>query len=42
VQISNGAPIHNEIFMRIRDEDGTWVEAHQFMGTAESLAWRRR
>lgn len=37
VQISNGAPIHNEIFMRIRDEDGTWVEAQQFMGTAESL-----
>lgn len=39
VQISNGAAVHHEIFMRIRDERGAWAEAQQFMGTAETLGY---
>lgn len=39
VQISTGAPIHNEIFLRIRDEHGAWADPQQFMGTAESLGF---
>ncbi|MGE0559738.1 MAG: putative bifunctional diguanylate cyclase/phosphodiesterase [Burkholderiales bacterium] len=37
VDISSGNAIHHEIFMRIRDERGAWVEAQQFTATAESL-----
>jgi len=37
VEIGSGNAIHHEIFMRIRDERGSWVEAQQFTGTAESL-----
>lgn len=39
VQISTGAAVHHEIFMRIRDERGAWAEAQQFMGTAETLGY---
>jgi len=39
VQINTGAPIHNEIFLRIRDEHGAWADPQQFMGTAESLGF---
>lgn len=39
VQISTGAAVHHEIFMRIRDEHGAWAEAQQFMGTAETLGY---
>lgn len=39
VQLSDGTPVHREIFMRIRGEDGQWVEAAQFMGTAESTGY---
>ena len=37
VDIATGNAIHHEIFMRIRDEHGAWVEAQQFNTTAESL-----
>lgn len=39
VQISTGAAMHHEIFMRIRNERGAWAEAQQFMGTAETLGY---
>jgi diguanylate cyclase (GGDEF)-like protein len=39
VEISTGAPMHHEIFMRIRDERGAWAEAQQFMSTAETLGY---
>ena len=39
VNIKTGAPIHHEIFLRIRDENGAWADPQQFMGTAESLGF---
>lgn len=39
VNIRTGAPIHHEIFLRIRDENGAWADPQQFMGTAESLGF---
>lgn len=39
VQLRTGALVHHEIFVRIRDERGAWVEARQFMGTAESMGY---
>jgi len=39
VQIHTGTPIHHEIFLRIRDENGAWADPQQFMGTAESLGF---
>jgi diguanylate cyclase (GGDEF)-like protein len=39
VDIRTGAPIHHEIFLRIRDENGDWADPQQFMGTAESLGF---
>jgi diguanylate cyclase (GGDEF)-like protein/PAS domain S-box-containing protein/excisionase family DNA binding protein len=39
VQLSTGAAVHHEIFMRIRDERGAWAEARQFMGSAESMGY---
>ena len=39
VQISTGAAIHHEIFLRLRDEQGTWADAQQFMNTAETLGY---
>ena len=39
VQIRTGVTVHQEIFMRIRDEHGAWAPAQQFMGTAESLGY---
>ena len=42
VQIRTGTPIHHEIFLRIRDENGAWADPQQFMGTAESLGYRTR
>ena len=39
VDIRTGAPIHHEIFLRIRDENGAWADPQQFMGTAESLGF---
>jgi len=39
VQISTGAPIHHEIFLRVRDEHGAWADTQQFMDTAESLGY---
>lgn len=39
VNIRTGAPIHHEIFLRIRDENGVWADPQQFMGTAESLGF---
>ena len=39
MNIRTGAPIHHEIFLRIRDEHGAWADQQQFMGTAESLGF---
>ncbi len=39
MQIRTGVPVHNEIFMRIRDDRGAWAEARQFMSTAESMGY---
>lgn len=39
INIKTGAPIHHEIFLRIRDEQGAWADPQQFMGTAESLGF---
>lgn len=39
IQISTGAVMHNEIFMRIRDEHGAWAPAQQYLSTAESLGY---
>lgn len=39
VQLRTGAAVHHEIFMRIRDEHGAWVESQQFMGSAESMGY---
>ncbi len=39
IQIRNGASVHHEIFVRIRDERGAWAEARQFMSTAETLGY---
>ena len=39
VQLRTGHSVHQEIFLRIRDEDGQWAEARQFFGTAESMGY---
>lgn len=39
VQIRNGAVLHHEIFLRIRNEHGRWADSAQFMATAESLGF---
>jgi len=39
VQISTGSEVHQEIFLRIRDDIGNWAGAAQFMSTAESLGY---
>ncbi|MCW5575680.1 MAG: EAL domain-containing protein [Burkholderiales bacterium] len=39
IQISTGAEVHHEIFLRIRDDRGNWTGAAQFMSTAESLGY---
>lgn len=39
VELRTGSAMHHEIFMRIRDERGTWAEARQFMGSAESMGY---
>ena len=39
VQIRSHMPLHQEIFIRIRDQHGAWAEAGQFMGTAESAGY---
>ncbi len=39
VQLRTGTSVHQEIFMRIRDENGQWAEAQQFFGTAESMGY---
>ncbi len=39
VQISTGAAVHHEIFLRLRDERNAWVDAQQFMSTAEALGY---
>ena len=39
VQISTGTAIHQEIFLRVRDEHGAWADTQQFMDTAESLGY---
>jgi diguanylate cyclase (GGDEF)-like protein/PAS domain S-box-containing protein len=39
VQLRTGNSVHQEIFLRIRDENGQWAEARQFFGTAESMGY---
>lgn len=39
VQLRTGAPVHHEIFVRIRDDRGAWAEARQFISTAESTGY---
>jgi diguanylate cyclase (GGDEF)-like protein/PAS domain S-box-containing protein/excisionase family DNA binding protein len=39
VQLRTGTALHQEIFLRIRDERGTWTEARQFISSAESMGY---
>lgn len=39
VRIRDGAVLHHEILLRIRDEQGRWTDSAQFMATAESLGF---